>query len=255
MMKNDWHYDPATDFGLSFLDRLRPCPREPDAFVYAARTASAIAIRAALRLYNRLEIVGRNNLPKDRSYIIVSNHASHMDTAALLSALPLRNLHHTYPLAARDYFDANPLRLALTAIIANVMLFDRDANGRQCLQHCKNLLEENGNVLIIFPEGTRTLDNQIGRFRRGIGLLVAGKPFPVVPCYLEGTFEALPKRAFIPRPSRVRLAIGEPRTYEQVEQNDETAVQICAELSNAVLALSSQTQAQTAPGISKEAYQ
>jgi hypothetical protein len=76
-----------------------------------------------------------------------------------------------------------------------------------------------------------------------------------VPCYLEGTFEALPKRAFIPRPSRVRFAIGEPRTYEQVAQNDETAVQICAELRSAVLALSSQTQAQTAPGTSKETYQ
>jgi len=255
MKDQNWHYDTATDFGRSFVDRLRRCPREPDPFVYAARTASAIAIRAALRIYNRLEILGQDNLPKDRSFVMVSNHASHMDTMALRSALPLRYLHSTYPLAARDYFDSNPLRLALTAIIANVMLFDRDASGRASLQQCRELLQKSGNVLIIFPEGTRTLDGQIGRFRRGIGLLLAGTPHPVVPCYLEGTFEALPKRALIPRPSRVRLAIGEPRSYEHVKQNDETAVQICAELRSAVLALSPQPRAQTARRLSKEAYQ
>ncbi len=255
MINQSWHYDTATDFGLSFLDRLRRCPREPDPFVYAARSVAAIAIRAALRIYNRLEIVGREHLPTDRSFVMVSNHASHMDTVALLSALPLRLLHHTYPLAARDYFDANPLRLALTAIIANVMLFDRDATGRQGLKNCKELLEEDGNVLIIFPEGTRSLDGQIGMFRRGIGLLVAGTRFPVVPCYLEGTFKALPKKSFIPRPSRVRLAIGEPRTYEQAEQKDAAALQICADLRSAVLALSSELRPQTSRSISQEAYQ
>src|SRR5262249_55648607 len=255
MTKNNWHYDTATDFGLSFLDRLWRCPREPDPFVYAARIASAIAIRAALRIYNRLEIVGREHLPRYWPFVIVSTHASHMDTVALLSALPLRLLHRSYPLAARDYFDANPLRLTLTAIIANVMLFDRDATGRQGLHNCKELLETDVNVLIIFPEGTRTLDGEIGVFRRGIGLLVAGTRFPVVPCYLEGTFQALPKKSLIPRPARVRLAIGEPRTYEQAEQNDAAALQICADLRSAVLALSSELRPQTSRSLSQEAYQ
>jgi len=255
MTGSNWHYDTASDFGLPFLDRLRRCPRDPDPFVYAARTASAIAIRAAIKIYNRFEIVGRDNLPGDRSFVMISNHASHMDTVALLSALPLRCLHRAYPLAARDYFDANPLRLALTAIIANVMLFDRDATGRQGLQHCKSLLEESNNVLIIFPEGTRSLDGQIGMFRRGIGLLLAGTQYPVVPCNLEGTFQALPKKALIPRPSGVRLVIGKPRTYEQAAQNDATASEICADLRNAVLALSSGTRQQTSRSLSQEAYQ
>ena len=255
MIDHNWHYDTATDFGLSFLDRLRRCPRDPDPLVYAARTASAIAIRAGMKIYNRFEIIGRDNLPVDRSFVMVSNHASHMDTVALLSALPLRCLHNAYPLAARDYFNANPLRLALTAIIANVMLFDRDAAGRQALQHCKELLEKPGNVLIVFPEGTRCLDGKIGMFRRGIGLLVAGTSCPVVPCYLKGTFNALPKKSLIPRPSTVRLAIGKPRSYEQIEQSDAGAVQICNELHDAVLSLSSETRRQTSRRLSKEAYQ
>ena len=251
----DWHYDTAKDSGLSFVDRLKQCPREPDPLVYAARVAAAVAIRAGLRTYNRFDIAGGERLPRDRSFVLVANHASHLDAVALLSALPLRSLHRAYPLAARDYFGANGLRLALTAIIANVMLFDRDETGRQGLKLCQRMLEEHGNVLVMFPEGTRSIDGRVGIFRRGIGLLLAGTTYPVVPCYLDGTFKAWPKGTLIPRPARVRLTIGEPRTYERVEQNDAGALHICADLRGAALAIASETQAQTARPISQEAYQ
>ncbi len=251
----DWHYDTAKDSGRSFVDRLKKCPREPDPFVYAARVAAAVAIRRALRIYNRFDIVGREHLPRNGSFVLVANHASHLDAVALLSALPLRSLHRAYPLAARDYFCANDLRLALTAIIANVMLFDRDAAGLQGLKLCQRMLEEGGNVLLVFPEGTRSVDGRVGMFRRGVGLLLAGTPYPVVPCYLDGTFKAWPKGALIPRPARVRLAIGQARTYERVEQNDAGALHICADLRGAVLAIASEIRPQTARPISEEAYQ
>jgi 1-acyl-sn-glycerol-3-phosphate acyltransferase len=214
-----------------------------------------VAIRAALRVYNRFDIVGREHLPCDGSFVLVANHASHLDAVALLSALPLRSLHRAYPLAARDYFCANSLRLGLTAIIANVMLFDRDATGLQGLKLCQQMLDERANVLVMFPEGTRSIDGRVGMFRRGVGLLLAGTPCPVVPCYLDGTFRAWPKGALIPRPVRVRLVIGEPRTYEQVERTDAGALHICADLRGAVLALASRTRPQTARPISQEAYQ
>lgn len=250
----NWHYDSAKDTGLSFLERLRECPREPDPFIYAARSAAALAIRAALRIYNRFEIIGRDHLPRDRSFVLVANHASHLDALALLSALPLRSLHRAYPVAARDYFGANKLRLALTAIIANVMLFDRDARGVDGLKLCQRLLEEKGNVLVMFPEGTRSTEGRVGVFKRGIGLLVAGTPHPVVPCYLGGTFRAWPKGALVPRPARVRLVIGEARTYERVAQDDAGVLHVCADLRRASLALAPELRAQTARNVSKEAY-
>ena len=255
MINTNWHYDTAKDGGLSFFDRLKECPREPDPLIDAARVTAAVAIRAALRIYNRFDIVGREHLPRDGSFVLVANHASHLDAVSLLSALPLRSLHRAYPLAARDYFCANSLRLGLTAIIANVMLFDRDATGLQGLKLCQQMLDERGNVLVMFPEGTRSTDGRVGMFRRGVGLLLAGTSYPVVPCYLDGTFRAWPKGALIPRPARVRLVIGEPRTYEQVERTDRGALHICADLRGAVLTLGSRTRPQTARPIPQEAYQ
>jgi 1-acyl-sn-glycerol-3-phosphate acyltransferase len=223
--------------------------------VYAARTAAAVAIRAWLRSYNRFDIIGREHLPRDRSFVLVANHTSHLDAVALLSALPVASLNRAYPIAARDYFCANKLRFALTAIIANVMLFDRDAKSADGLKLCRRMLEERGNVLVMFPEGTRSIGGRVGLFKRGIGRLVAGKPYPVVPCYLDGTHRAWPKGNLIPRPARVRLAIGEPRTYERVEHSDAGALHICADLRGAVLALASETWPQTVRPISQEAYQ
>jgi 1-acyl-sn-glycerol-3-phosphate acyltransferase len=254
-MDMNWRYEPAKDSGLSFLNRLKECPREPDPLVYAARVTAALAIRTALRIYNRFDIIGREHLPRDGSFVLVANHASHLDAVALLSALPLRALNRAYPLAARDYFCANELRFALTAIIANVMLFDRDSKSADGLNLCRRLLEERGNVLVMFPEGTSSIDGRVGVFRRGVGLLLAGETYPVVPCYLEGSFKAWSKGTLIPRPSHLRLAIGEPRTYERVERSDAGALHVCADLRGAVLALASEPQPQTARPISQEAYQ
>ncbi len=254
MEDKNWRYQTANDHGLSFMERLRQCPREPDPLVYAARFTVAVATRAAMKLYNRFDIVGREQLPRDGSFVLVANHASHLDAIALLSALPLRTLHHAYPLAACDYFGANPLRLALTTIIANVMLFDRDEGGLAAIKVCQRMLDEPHNVLVIFPEGTRSMDGSIGLFRRGIGWLLAGNSYPALPCYLEGTAKSLPKSGWVIRPARVRLVIGKARSYERVEQNDAGALSVCADLRNAVLELAAATAPHTARQITKEVY-
>jgi 1-acyl-sn-glycerol-3-phosphate acyltransferase len=256
MDNTNWKYETATDSGLSLIGRLKACPREPDPFVYAARMTSALAIRAALKAYFRFSIEGRERLPRDRSFVMVANHASHLDAVSLLSALPLGSLNRAYPVAARDYFCANEWRLAFTAIVANVLLFDRD-RGIDGLRLCRRMLEEPRNVLIMFPEGTRSTNGRVGLFRRGIGLLLAGTQIPVVPCYLDGTFEAWRKGSRLPIPARMSLAIGEPRTYERVAQDDAGVLSICTELRREVLALAPQLQPQIARPVSpasEEAY-
>src|SRR5437762_1292164 len=71
----------------------RDCCCESGMLVCGVRSLAAVVLRAFLRVYDRFTIVGRQNLPVDRSFILVANHASHLDTICLLSALPVRQLH------------------------------------------------------------------------------------------------------------------------------------------------------------------
>ena len=232
-----WRYATAADLGRTMVERLRRFPREPDLLVDGTRLAASLMIRAALRTYHRLRIVGRENLPPDRAFVLVANHASHLDTACILSALPLRKLQHVFPAAAQDYFFGSLLRLMVAVVVGNAFPFDRNGHLRANLTLCRELLAVGGNTLVIFPEGTRSVTGRMGEFKPGVGLLLAGTDIPVVPCYLSGTFQAWPKGQAVPRPCPVRLVIGTPRTFARLRPGKASAVQVCAQLRRAVRGL------------------
>lgn len=229
-----WHYEPAADLDQSLTERLRHFPRQPDLLVYGLRSIAALALRLWLRTYHRLSIVGRENLPASGSCILVANHASHLDALCLLSALPVSSLHRAFPVAARDYFFVSLPRVAVAAIFINAIPFARQTHMRQSLDLCRQLLANPGNMLILFPEGTRSTTGQLGDFRPGIGSLVAGSDLPVVPCALQGTFRAWPKGSLWPRPRRLRLVIGEPRTFAHLPPGRESIHLIARQLQDAV---------------------
>ena len=253
-----WHYDPPADLDQPLLERLRRFPREPDMLVFGMRWLTASVLRTWLRLYHRLTIVGRENLPLDRSFVMVANHASHLDTLCLLAALPMTRLHQAFPAAARDFFFVNGLRTLLATVVANALPFDRRLDPGHSLDVCAHLLANPGNILIVFPEGTRSATGALGEFKPGVGLLVAGQEIPVVPCYLDGAFTAWPKGEWIPRPRSVRLVIGTPATFAERPATKVSARQICRELHDRVLALRhptppSQLNLATAPTVVREA--
>ena len=228
-----WHYDPAKDLDEPLIERLRQFPREPDMLVYGMRSLTATLLRGWLRLYHRLTIVGGENLPAERSFVMIANHASHLDTLCLLSALPLSKLHRAFPAAAKDYFFVSAPRVLLAALV-NALPFDRRLDPRRSLSLCAGLLQIPGNILILFPEGTRSAASEPGEFKPGIGLLLAGKDIPVVPCHLDGTHRAWPKGAWFPRPRAIRLTIGAPREYGHLPHTKQSFMQICRELREAV---------------------
>ena len=110
----------------------------------------------------------------------------------------------------------------------------RQANVRQSLGLCQALLANPGNVLILFPEGTRSRTGQLGKFKPGIGALLAGQDVSVLPCHLAGAFRAWPKGRAWPRPTKLRLRIGAPRNFAATQPGKETACAIAAELEQAV---------------------
>jgi 1-acyl-sn-glycerol-3-phosphate acyltransferase len=213
MDHDEWTYDTASDLDKSLEERLKNFPREPDMTMYVLRSLAALVLRLWLKVYHRLHIDGREHLPADGSFIVIANHASHLDALVLVSALPLHKLHRTFPAAAADYFFSSVAGSAFAAIVINALPFNRRIRANQSLALCKGLLANEGNVLVIFPEGTRSLSGELGEFKIGIAHLAGGTEIPIVPCHLEGAARAWPKGAWVPRPRKLTLAIGAPRTY------------------------------------------
>jgi 1-acyl-sn-glycerol-3-phosphate acyltransferase len=227
-------YEDRTPLTLPSLERF---PRPHGLGVSALRSAIQLMTRVLLRTYNRLEIVGQENLPLDRSFIMVCNHSSHLDAVCLLASLPLTRVHRAFPVAAADYFFSTPLRSLLSVVAVNGLPMDRH-HGGDALQTCRALLNVPDQVLIIFPEGTRTCSGAIGRFRSGAARLAVGTGTPVIPCHLSGAFDAWPKGRALPRPHQVHLRIGRPRTFADVDPADHAAIShVSSQLRNDVVAL------------------
>ncbi|MEJ2132203.1 MAG: lysophospholipid acyltransferase family protein [Gammaproteobacteria bacterium] len=234
---DEWEYHPLPNLHASMAESLRGFPRQPAMLIYGIRSIAALLLRGWLRLYHRLEIEGREHLRESGSFILVCNHTSHLDTLCLLAAVPLKRIHRTFPAAAADYFFSSVPRSAVSSILINALPFDRNLKGAESLTVCAELLANEGNILIIFPEGTRTTTGELGRFRSGIGRLLVGTDLPVIPCHLAGGFGAWPKGKIFPSPHRLRLRIGTPRRYSQLSATTESVAEICRDLQSRVAEL------------------
>ena len=229
-----WRYDTAEDLEQPMIERLKNFPREPDILVYLTRTIAAVGMRVWLRLYHRFEISGLEHLPSSGSFVLVANHSSHLDALCLVSALPLRKLHRVFPAAAADYFFQSVPRIWFAAVVVNALPFRRQTNVRQSMCLCEKIIENPDNVLVIFPEGTRTTTGEMGRFKPGIGALLAGRKVAVLPCFLEGAYTSWSRHHFIPRPGKLKLVIGPPRNYAHLSPGKESSLTIATELQLAV---------------------
>ena len=214
---DDWRLQPARDLELAGADRHRSYQRESGLVANVARFAWWSMIRASLKLLHRLEIHGRENLPGSPSFVLVANHASHLDALVLGATLPLRLRDQLFPLAAGDVFFHTPALAAFSATVLNALPVWRKKVGAHAIKQLRSRLIDEPSIYILFPEGGRTRDGSMRPFKSGIGMMTAGTRVPVVPCYLEGTFEAFPAETLIPRLHKVTVRIGTPRTFEHLE--------------------------------------
>jgi 1-acyl-sn-glycerol-3-phosphate acyltransferase len=201
-----------------------------------------------VRLYVRPRVTGREQLPREGAYILAPNHASHADTAVLYAVLPLSDRRRLLAAAAQDYFFVGGLRQWTVRTLFNAIPVEREGiPGRDPLRHVVRALREGYGVLL-FPEGTRSTNGEIGRFRSGIGRLVAHFPgVPVVPVHLQGTADVLPKGGGLPLPRRVAVRFGAPM-YLQAGRRDRASWQAAADqVREAVVALGAEGLAPPTP--------
>lgn len=157
-----------------------------------------------------LNLYGKENLPRHQQFIMVANHNSHLDTAALLSLFPLSQLEHIRPVAAEDYFSVNPLLAFFSRTFFNILPIARTnitRTNNPITRMCEVI--DSGGSLIVFPEGSRGEPEKLAEFQTGIAHLIHKYPqIPVVPVYMEGMGRSLPKGEFLLVPFFCDLIIG-----------------------------------------------
>ncbi|MFZ9886017.1 MAG: AMP-binding protein [Myxococcota bacterium] len=155
------------------------------------------------------EVSGSAHIPHNRSCIVVANHTSHLDVGLVKHALG-RYGEGLTPLAARDYFFAgHPWKVGFFENFTNLRPIDRETGSGRSFEQAVEAVQE-GHVILIFPEGTRREDGVLADFKPLVGRLSLRTGVDVLPLYLEGAYEALPKGATLPRRAPLRAHIGPP---------------------------------------------
>jgi 1-acyl-sn-glycerol-3-phosphate acyltransferase len=141
--------------------------------------------------------------------VVVANHASHADTAVLLAALPA-DAQPVFAAAADYWFDVPVRRFVATSLIG-VLPVRRSGDDiyAQLLAAVRPALNA-GCTVVIYPEGTRSTDGNVGEFRSGAIRLARDCGVPIVPVAVLGTAEVLPKGARFISHAPMQVRIGEP---------------------------------------------
>lgn len=160
-------------------------------------------IRWAARILFRVEWHGVEKLPSQGAYLCVANHASYLDPPLVACGMP-RECH---TLAKAELFDVPILGWLIQHLHAHAVR--RGGVDRAALRQCVDILRQ-GNILLLFPEGTRSRDGELQPQKNGAAMIATMADVPIVPTYVEGTFEAWPIGRRLPRLRKIRVFYGEP---------------------------------------------
>jgi len=176
----------------------------------AREVAQKVGLEPLFRSQVRTHVEGLDVLDRiDGPVIFVANHASHLDTPLVLLSLPDEWRRRTAVAAAADYFFDTWWRAVGSSLIFNTFPIDR-RGGTMAATPGEVLAD--GWSLVIYPEGTRSVDGWMGKFRMGAAFLAKEYGVPVVPVAHRGTFAAMPRGQDWPSRGRRQLTIrfGEP---------------------------------------------
>ena len=234
---DEWRLEPAHDLGKPLAERALDLRRESGLVETCAHLAWAALLRVYFTAWHRLRVEGREHLPASPPFVVVANHSSHLDAFVLSQPLRWRDRDRAFPIAAGDVFFDAPIVRGFAAFVLNALPLWRRICGRHALATFRARLLEERCIYIIFPEGTRSRTGEPGRFRAGLGMLVAGTDVPVVPCHIDGAFRACPPGAKFPRPRRLTLRIGAPIRFDEVADDRDGWATVAAAAEAAVTSL------------------
>lgn len=180
------------------------------------------------KLYFRFYASGVDKIP-DGPCIIAPNHQTSVDGLLVASWLRFGQARKTY-IYAKEKHIRQPW-LKFLANRNNIIIMDLNNNLKESIQKMAELLKSNKKI-IIFPEGTRTLNGKMGDFKKTFAILSSELNVPIVPVSIKGAFEALPKGRLFPRPwKKISIEFLDPvypgqHTYEALSQVVKSKIQL-----------------------------
>lgn len=182
------------------------------------RTVQVFWSRSVLwLLFVPIEVTGRENVDSKQSYVFVANHQSFLDVFAIYGWLP-----NNFKWLMKKELRKIPF-VGTACAVAGHIFVDR-SNPRAAMESLKYIKAQlhDGISTVIFPEGTRTKNGEMGRFKLGAFKIAMDMELPVVPISLSGFFAAMPRNHFYVIPySRVKIHIGKPVDISQFEDINE----------------------------------
>lgn len=193
-----------------------------------------VVVRQILKVIVGVHFRGDEVLETCGQCIIVANHNSHLDTVAIMAAIPTGQVTTTKPVAAGDYFGKTGLKKWATCFFVNALLIPRSRpkpgeNHPDPIKMMIDALDE-GHSLILFPEGTRGEPGILQKFKKGIGLVLAERPdVPMLPVYMSGMGKLLPKGENLIVPFDNFVHFGQPvfchgMTVEEIVERAELEI-------------------------------
>lgn len=163
-----------------------------------------------------MRVFGTHHIPREGGALLASNHQSYLDPPLVASCLP-REMHFM----ARKSLFRNPVFRALIST-CNAFPIERDSADVSGLKEAFRRLRA-GNLLLVFPEGTRTRNGSIGPMKAGIGMMAARARVPIVPVLIDGAYEVWPRGRALPRLLTRRLTIRFGRPIPPERKTDAMA--------------------------------
>ncbi|MBI5208086.1 MAG: 1-acyl-sn-glycerol-3-phosphate acyltransferase [Candidatus Firestonebacteria bacterium] len=157
------------------------------------------------KIFFRLQAKGINNIPKTGSVLLVSNHVSNMDPIFI----PTPVWRRKFNFLAKEELFRNPL---VSAYFHKIKMFPIKRGREGDLKAIKKSIEllKSGELLLMFPEGTRSLTGELMPAKPGTALIALKSDALLVPTYIQGSRDVLPKGAKMIRPKKVTIYFGEP---------------------------------------------
>lgn len=162
-----------------------------------------------LRVFFRLKDQGLEHVPRSGACLVAANHESYLDPPSIGG--PIRR--HTAYIARAGLFTWRPFAWLIRSL--NSIPIREDQGDVAAIKEAIRRLES-GQIVLIFPEGSRSPDGSLQEFKRGVSLLLKKAKCPVVPAAIDGAHEAWPRKG-LPRPfRRVRVRYGAPIPYDEL---------------------------------------